>query len=148
MEFHKLQEADRDTFLEMAREFYHSDAVLKPVPDSYFENTLKECLRSDEYLLCYILEWEENAAGYALLSKSYSPEAGGPVLWVEEIYIRPAFRAHRIGSDFLAALCQNPPAGVRRIRLEVEAENTRAIALYKRLGFRFLPYLQMVLDKE
>lgn len=148
MEFHKLQEADRDTFLEMAREFYHSDAVLKPVPDSYFENTLKECLRSDEYLLCYILEWEENAAGYALLSKSYSPEAGGPVLWVEEIYIRPAFRAHRIGSDFLASLCQNPPTGVRRIRLEVEAENTRAIALYKRLGFQFLPYLQMVLDKD
>ena len=148
MEFHKLQEADRDTFLEMAREFYHSDALLKPVPDSYFENTLKECLRSDEYLLCYILEWEENAAGYALLSKSYCPEAGGPVLWVEEIYIRPAFRAHRIGSDFLASLCQNPPTGVRRIRLEVEAENTRAIALYKRLGFQFLPYLQMVLDKD
>lgn len=148
MEFHKLQEADRDTFLEMAREFYHSDAVLKPVPDSYFENTLKECLRSDEYLLCYILEWGENAAGYALLSKSYSPEAGGPVLWVEEIYIRPAFRAHRIGSDFLASLCQKPPAGVRRIRLEVEADNTRAIALYKRLGFQFLPYLQMVLDKD
>ena len=148
MEFHKLQEADRDIFLEMAREFYHSDAVLKPVPDSYFENTLKECLRSDEYLLCYILEWGENAAGYALLSKSYSPEAGGPVLWVEEIYIRPAFRAHRIGSDFLASLCQNPPTGVRRIRLEVEAENTRAIALYKRLGFQFLPYLQMVLDKD
>lgn len=148
MEFHKLQEADRDTFLEMAREFYHSDAVLKPVPDSYFENTLKECLRSDEYLLCYILEWEENAAGYALLSKSYSPEAGGPVLWVEEIYIRPDFRAHRIGSDFLASLCQKPPAGVRRIRLEVEADNTRAIQLYKRLGFQFLPYLQMVLDKD
>ena len=132
----------------MAREFYHSDAVLKPVPDSYFENTLKECLRSDEYLLCYILEWEENAAGYALLSKSYSPEAGGPVLWVEEIYIRPDFRAHRIGSDFLASLCQKPPAGVRRIRLEVEADNTRAIQLYKRLGFQFLPYLQMVLDKD
>ena len=148
MEFHKLQEADRDTFLEMAREFYHSDAVLKPVPDSYFENTLKECLRSDEYLLCYILEWEENTAGYALLSKSYSPEAGGPVLWVEEIYIRPDFRAHRIGSDFLASLCQKPPAGVRRIRLEVEADNTRAIQLYKRLGFQFLPYLQMVLDKD
>ena len=148
MDFHKLQEADRDTFLEMAREFYHSDAVLKPVPDSYFENTLKECLRSDEYLLCYILEWEENAAGYALLSKSYSPEAGGPVLWVEEIYIRPDFRAHRIGSDFLASLCQKPPAGVRRIRLEVEADNTRAIQLYKRLGFQFLPYLQMVLDKD
>lgn len=148
MKFHKLQEADRDIFLEMAREFYHSDAVLKPVPDSYFKNTLQECLRSDEYLLCYILEWEENAAGYALLSKSYSPEAGGPVLWVEEIYIRPDFRAHRIGSDFLASLCQNPPAGVRRIRLEVEVDNTRAIALYKRLGFRFLPYLQMVLDKD
>lgn len=148
MEFHKLTEAGRDTFLEMAREFYHSDAVLKPVPDFYFENTLKECLHSDEYLLCYILEWEENMAGYALLSKSYSPEAGGPVLWVEEIYIRPAFRAHRIGSDFLTSLCQNPPAGVRRIRLEVEAENTRAIRLYERLGFQFLPYLQMVLDKD
>lgn len=147
MQFHKLQETDREVFFKMANEFYHSDAVLKPVPETFFENTFRECLRAETYLLCYILEWEENAAGYALLSKSYSPEAGGTVLWVEEIYIRPAFRAHRIGSDFLASLCQNPPEGVRRIRLEVEAENTRAIRLYERLGFQFLPYLQMVLDK-
>ena len=40
----KLEEKDRQLYIEMAREFYHSDAVLHPVPDSHFEKTAAEAL--------------------------------------------------------------------------------------------------------
>ena len=35
----KMRSEDKKTYMEMAREFYHSDAVLHPVPDTYFERT-------------------------------------------------------------------------------------------------------------
>lgn len=41
--------------MEMAREFYHSDAVLHPVPDTYFERTADEALRSDVYAEIFLL---------------------------------------------------------------------------------------------
>ena len=31
----KMRSEDKKTYMEMAREFYHSDAVLHPVPDTY-----------------------------------------------------------------------------------------------------------------
>ena len=39
---HRLTENDRDVYIEMAREFYHSDAVLHPIPDEYFVRTVKK----------------------------------------------------------------------------------------------------------
>ena len=40
----KMRSEDKKTYMEMAREFYHSDAVLHPVPDTYFERTADEAL--------------------------------------------------------------------------------------------------------
>ena len=37
---------------------------------------------------------------------------------------------------------------VTRLRLEVEEENVRAIALYKRCGYEVLKYVQMVKDSQ
>lgn len=144
--FRKLEEKDAKVYLEMVDEFYHSDAVLAPVPKQYMEDTFKELLRSEAYLLCYIFEYEGEPAGYALLSKSFSPEAGGIVYWVEEIYIREAYRSKGLGSAFFKFFTENPPEGTKRIRLEVEPENERAVKLYTRFGFKPLPYDQMVLD--
>ena len=36
--------------------------------------------------------------------------------------------------------------GARRLRLEVEPENERAVALYKKLGYRELEYRSMIKD--
>ena len=144
--FRKLEEKDRATYLEMVNEFYHSDAVLAPVPRQYMEDTLAEILRSDCYLECYVFEEAGELCGYALLSKSFSPEAGGIVYWVEEIYIRKAHRGKGLGSAFFKFFTEAPPEGTKRIRLEVEPENEGAVALYRRFRFEDLPYNQMVLD--
>lgn len=140
----RFTEKDRETYIEMAGEFYHSDAVLHPVPDSYFERTADEALGGGTYAEIYLFEEEGAAAGYGLTAKTYSQEAGGYVLWIEEIYIREAFRSRGLGRQFFEYLEKNKDKGVTRLRLEVEADNTRAVSLYKRLGYEPLEYVQMI----
>ena len=142
----KMRSEDKKTYMEMAREFYHSDAVLHPVPDTYFERTADEALRSDVYAEIFLFECENEAAGYGLIAKTYSQEAGGMVWWIEEVYVREAFRSKGIGREFFAYLDKVIGSAVTRMRLEVEEDNTRAVALYKKLGYKPLEYAQMIKD--
>ena len=143
----KLTQNDRQLYITMAKEFYHSDAVLHPVPDEYFEKTADEALASDAYAQIYILECDGEPAGYGLTAKTFSQEAGGYVIWLEELYIRPSYRSRGLGSEFFACV-ENKYAGKAvRFRLEVEEDNTRAIALYKRLGYEVLDYVQMIREQ-
>lgn len=141
----KLTPADRDVYLQMTHEFYHSPVVLHAVPDEYLQRGFDEMMRSDQYMQCMLLEHEGQIAGYALLSKTYSQEAGGICVWIEEIYVRPEFRQKGLGKTFFEALERIQPAA--RYRLEIEPDNQRAERLYRSLGFEPLPYRQMVKDR-
>lgn len=141
----KMQSADRQIFLQMSEEFYHSDAVLAPIPSEFHETAFSEMMRSEEYLIGYIFEVDGNPAGFALLNRTFVHEAGGPVIWIEELYVRPAYRGQGIGHAFFEQLFQSVPAA--RYRLETEPENRRAQSLYQKLGFDMLPYLQMYRDE-
>ena len=140
--FRKINPADRTEFLAMSREFYESDAVLHSIPEEFHERSFEELMRSDVYLECYIMETDGKAVGYALLTKTFSREAGGLNIWVDELYLRPEYRGLGAGSAFFAFLEQTHPAA--RYRLETEPENERAQSLYRRMGYRDLPYLQMI----
>lgn len=142
----KMTENDRKLYVEMAEEFYSSDAVLHPVPRSYFEKTADEALRSDTYAEIYLLEHEGKPAGYGLTARTFSQEAGGQVLWIEELYIRSEFRSKGLGREFFSWLEEKNRGRVARLRLEVEEENCRAISLYERLGYKVLDYVQMIKD--
>lgn len=140
----KMTEKDKELYIEMAGEFYASDAVLHPIPGEHFEKTVEEALRSDAYAEIYILEYEGKTAGYGLTARTFSQEAGGPVLWIEELYIREAFRSRGLGREFFSYLEEKNRGKAARIRLEVEADNTRAESLYERLGYEVLDYVQMI----
>lgn len=144
----KMTESDRDLYIEMAEEFYHSDAVLHPIPRAHFEKTAEEALKSGTYAEIYLLEYEGEPAGYGLTARTFSQEAGGQVLWIEELYIREAFRSRGLGREFFSYLEENNKGVLSRLRLEVEADNTRAISLYERLGYEVLDYVQMIKDFE
>lgn len=143
----RLEKRDRALYIKMAHDFYHSSAVLHPIPDAYFERTFEECMRAESYARGYILEHDGDTAGYGLISKTYSQEAGGYVYWLEELYILERFRSKGLGAEFIKYLEATKEPGVTRLRLEVEEENTRAIALYKKLGYQTLNYIQMVKDQ-
>lgn len=140
--FRKITKEDRKEFLNMSREFYASEAVLHPVDEANHEKAFDELMRSDVYLECYLIESDGMHVGYALLMKTYSREAGGLNIWIDELYVRPAYQGLGAGSAFFRFLEQTHPAA--RYRLETEPDNLRAQKLYHRLGYRDLPYLQMI----
>ena len=143
----KLVLEDRALYLQMAKEFYASEAVLHPVPEVYFERTFAEMMRSDVYVEGYILlDEKEKTAGYAVVSKTFSQEVGGMAAWLEEVYVLPEHQGKGIGTAFFIEWEKNHPEVVRQ-RLEVERENVRAIRLYEILGFSEMAYYQMVKDK-
>ena len=39
--------------------------------------------------------------GYAMIAKSFSTEFGKPCMWIEDLYIREAYRGTGLGSKFL-----------------------------------------------
>lgn len=80
-----------------------------------------------------------------LLAKTWSQEAGGLTVWIEEIYVTPPHQGKGQGRAFFQFLREHVPAA--RFRLETEAGNVRAKALYKREGFRPLPYESFILGE-
>lgn len=144
----KIEQRDRADYLALAREFYCSPAVMHSVPEEHFERTFEELMRSGDYAECYIFEVDRAAVGYALLAKTFSQEAGGPVCWLEELYVRSEYRCRGIGREFFALLQDEICPDISRFRLEVERDNSKAIALYERLGFEQLDYIQMIKEHE
>lgn len=142
----KFTKEDKNEYFELAELFYHSDAVLHPVPHSHLENTFNEIIASSPYLDACKIIYEDKIAGFALFAITYSQEAGGKVLWLEELYIKEEFRNKGIGKEFFKEIFENLPSDFKRIRLEVEEENVGAVRFYKRLGFDWLDYKQMHID--
>ena len=147
MQIRKFRPEERELYLEMAEVFYHSPAVLHAVPRSHLERTFDEMMRSDTYAEGLLLLADDGKpAGYMLLSKTYSQESGGYVVWVEELSVLEKYRGLGFGTQALEWVKENY-AHFSRIRLEVEHDNEKAVRLYSRLGFEKLDYMQMVIDK-
>ncbi len=145
----KITPADRQAYISMVTDFYTSDAVCHSVDPSHFERTFDELIKRDTYAEGYIFETHDNViTGYALLAKTFSQEAGGMVIWVEEIYIKPEFRGMGQGREFLNSIISRLGNGVSRIRLEASACNSKAVKLYRSLGFTDLEYGQLIIDAE
>jgi len=88
----KLEENDRQLYMDLTAEFYTSEAVLHNIPESYREETFKELMSGSPYAECWILESGDKPAGYALLNRGFSQECGGPAVWVEELSVLPPYR--------------------------------------------------------
>ena len=142
----KLTKADEQLYMAMTEEFYYSDAVLHAIPEENRRACFEELMRSKEYCECFIIEHNKETAGYALIAKTFSQEAGGLTVWIEELYIRPEFQGNGLGTQFFEFIQKEIPA--RRYRLEIEPDNEGARALYERLGFKSLDYSQMIKDTK
>lgn len=139
---------DRAQYIAMCREFYSGDAVLHPVPEDYFQRTFDALMNHTPFAAAYFIEQDGETAGYALLAKSFSQEAGGAVIWIEELYIRPQFQGKGLGTAFFRFLEAQNDGTVKRYRLEYEPDNVRGAALYRRLGYTPLEYGQMIKELE
>lgn len=138
----KLEARDKEIYFSLASAFYSSDAVLHPVPIKNIENTFEELMKRDTYAECHICEEGGEPIGFLLVAKTFSQESGGIVTWIEELFLKEEYRGGGRGAEMVEYIERVFPAS--RFRLEAEPDNERAIRLYKRLGFKELPYVQYV----
>lgn len=136
-----MTEQDKPAVLEMMRVFYASPAVLSNGSEEIFAADIENCVNDNPYLEGYIFENAGQLQGYGMVAKSFSTEFGKPCIWIEDLYIRDAFRGLGIGKVFLDYIADKYPGCL--LRLEVEEENDRAVRLYKKCGFEVLPYMEM-----
>ena len=136
----KFVPEDREDYIRFSTEFYNSSAVDKPVPREHFEQGFDEMMRSDVYVQGYMLVCDGNNVGYCVTMKTYSVEAGGITIWIDELFVLEEYRSKGLGRELFKYIEENGDKKLRRIRLEAELENGRAISLYKKMGFEPAPY--------
>lgn len=140
----QISKDDYQEYLSMAKDFYSMPCCDHNVDISHFENVFNYCLNDNPYARLFMIELDSKIVGYGNISLTYSIEAGGNVVWLEELYIKKEYRSLGIGKAFFEYIYQNYPA--KRYRLEVTNCNTQAIKLYKQLGYTPLDYNQMIKD--
>ena len=139
-----FEEQDREAFIEMADAFYHGPGVLHEISRDHFADTFQKLMDRDPFLGGYMIRYEQKDAGYCLLSFTHTNEGGGLVVWVEELYIRPEFRGHKLAEKALRELFKLYDPKAARYRLEVTEDNKIAKKIYYKLGFKMLDYQQMI----
>lgn len=137
--------ADLADFKEMCSSLFNSEAVVYAVGEKQMEDTFKEIISGNAFLRGLIIEKDGRTAGYAQLSFTYSNEAGGLVVWLEELYIKSEWQNQGLGRNFMQWLIQEYQGKAKRYRLEVSPENERVKDFYRVYGFGELTYQQMIL---
>ena len=139
---------DMEEVVGMMRVFYDSPAVIHAAPDKILRQDVKDCVGDCPYIEGYIFEENDRILGYSMVAKSYSTEYGGLCVWVEDIYMKEEARGLGIGTAFFSFLDEKYKDQAVRFRLEVEEENERAVAVYKKAGYHPLPYMQMTKEQS
>ena len=113
-----------------------------------YEKLRHECVATDAqldatlfgaraYAEVVIAEWDGEAAGFALFFHTYSTFLARPGIYLEDLFVRPAFRGTGIGKALLIHLAQLAVArGCGRLEWSVLDWNVDAIGFYTRLGAR------------
>ena len=84
---------------------------------------------------CEIAEWDGEVAGFAVWFVNFSTFAGKPGIYLEDLYVRPAFRRNGIGQKLLAHLARTClDNGWARLQWSVLDWNAPSITFYKSLG--------------
>ena len=137
----KIKPEDKFIVINMMRTFYATPFVSTNGSEEIFEANLDACISESPYLEGYVFVKDGDIIGYGMLAKSFSTEFGKPCIWVEDLYIKDEYRGMGLGSSFFKFIEKLYPDCL--FRLEVEAENERALNVYKKMGYEFLPYLEM-----
>jgi GNAT superfamily N-acetyltransferase len=90
-------------------------------------------------IYCEVAEWNGEPVGFAVWFFNFSTFSGRPGIFLEDLFVRPAFRGKGIGKALLvhlARLCVDN--GWSRMQWSVLDWNTPSIDFYKSLGAQMM----------
>ena len=140
----KMEQKDTNEVFEMMRDLYDSPAILHDVSEEVLRRDIDACTSDNPYMEGLVFRAHGGIAGYAMLAKSFSTEFGGICIWIEDLYMKPEYRGGGIGTQFFGYLEKTYQGQAVLLKLEVERGNTWAIEVYKKCGYRELPYMEMI----
>jgi GNAT superfamily N-acetyltransferase len=86
-----------------------------------------------------LVHCDRQVAGYAIYYFTFSSFAGRAGIWLEDIYVRPAFRRRGLGRRLIEAVAQiGVERGCGRFEWTALKWNERALDLYRDLGARVM----------
>jgi GNAT superfamily N-acetyltransferase len=122
--------------------FIRALAVYEREPDAVIateETLLAHGFGPNPYFHCLIAELDGSPAGFAFYFFDYSTWLGAPGLYLEDLFVDPAFRGSGLGRALLERLAQIAlERGCARMKWEVLDWNTPAIDFYRAMGAEFL----------
>ena len=142
-------EADVGEIYAMIREL----AVFEKLDDQVVSTaeSVQACLFGENRVAeALVVESDGQVIGFAIYFHNFSTFVGRPGLYLEDIYIRPAYRREGIGRSLLAELAKiASQRNCGRFEWAVLDWNADAIAFYEQLGATVLPDWRIVrLDAE
>ncbi len=136
--FREVQNSDEETIIAMAKSYYLEDG--NSYGETRIEKAIASILSGEPLAKLWVIEKECVAIGYLCVSLGFSLETGGRDFFIDELFVKKAYRNQGIGTKALEFACEeSKKLGAERIVLEVEQSNPRAKALYKRFGFASHP---------
>jgi ribosomal protein S18 acetylase RimI-like enzyme len=128
--------ADHPDVLRMVRALYVEDPSPRTPSDEDVRRTLA-VLADAARGAALVVDDAGPPFGYVFLTKLWSNELGGEIVFIDELWITPERRGRGVGTALIAhAMRAMRESGAVAFELEVTHDNARARALYERLGFR------------
>jgi len=137
-QFRLAVDSDADALLEFMQAYYAFDG--HGFDESKARLALTTLLCDASLGLAWLILDGDAAVGYVVLCFGYSLEWLGRDAFVDEFYLQEEYRGRgwgRATMEFVEEAARS--AGIRALHLEVVRENTKALELYRQLGFREHP---------
>ena len=114
---------------------YHEFEDVHMTPEERVKS-VRELVSNTNYGGIWGIYHEEQLVGYLALCSGYSIEFGGQDAFIDELYIKPAYRGLGIGLKALAMIkIEATKMGLKALHLEVDRNNARAKRLYSKSQF-------------
>jgi GNAT superfamily N-acetyltransferase len=126
--------SDRALIFTLVRELADYEKLSAEVDAT--EDTVANALFGDTpVLFCDIAEWSGEPAGFSTWFLNYSTFRGSPGIFIEDLFVRAAYRGRGIGKALMARLARRcAEKGYGRCEWAVLAWNAPSIAFYQSIG--------------
>ena len=133
--FRLASESDAPVLLQFMQDYYAFDGHAFDVHAA--PAALANLLRDPSLGRVWLIEDGDAPVGYVVLAFGYSLEWLGRDAFVDEIYLREKYRGRGWGRKTLTFIEDAARSlRIRTLHLEVVRQNTSALELYRKLGFR------------
>jgi GNAT superfamily N-acetyltransferase len=134
LEIRPAERSDAALILAFVRKLAEYERLLHVVVATEAD-VVRDLFGTNPRVFCDLAFWEGAPAGFALWFHNYSTFRGRHGLYLEDLFVEPAYRGCGIGKALLRRLAQRCQAdGLARLEWQVLDWNAPSIAFYKSLG--------------